>query len=463
MSEDREEIEIGGYGKTLEENLSDSYDAFEKGFYNDAKKYLDTLEYNIEETKNIQERAFYEFKQLQYDIEKKEEKGYDVEKAEEFLDEAKQEILKMEYDEAFNHLEDGWDALKRSLFIPFPLLEKNVTLRTTLDPSRGRVRLTFDIINRMEYPLGEIIINFLTPKGIQNPPERALGFVKEKETKTIQTFLNFKEEREETEIAELLLEEKIKMTSQLDCSSKYPEYAVTIENRSGEPLRDIKIKPFIPEALKSTEEEKTIEWLEPSAIATVTFQLFPKAIGIEEFKREMREETISEDEIQEEVKEEDEFLKEGSNYLLESEDLHHSYSIFSQYFSKQGDTLVVSTTIPYKISQVFGVEIPRDELIWLTNIESNLFQVISPKKIHEELMDEIETFIKFGEEGVIFIDKLERMKMENGFESTLEFLEEVWNLASESEFTLLVHVNPEAFSEDELKNLKEKLRLYQVD
>ncbi len=218
------------------------------------------------------------------------------------------------------------------------------------------------------------------------------------------------------------------------------------------------------------ERKKKVEWLEPGATASVTFKLYPKTMReemLEEEKEEEEEEEeeeskVDEDKVKEEIKEEEEFLSKGSNYLLLGEELEHSYSIFSQYFSEQEKAMVVSTTIPYKISGEFGVDVDREELIWLSNVESKYFQVIHPTDIHEELTEEIEKFVEENEEGVIFIDMLERMVAENGFESTLDFLENVWETTAASEFTLLTHVNDKAFSDEELKKLKEKLRLYQV-
>ncbi len=465
----------------LEEMIAESKGLFESGEILSTKEKLEKVEENIDEADRNQLKAIDEIKKLENEIEKKEERDYDVEKVKSILEKTKEPLTEMKYNRVFDLIDKGWEALKRSLFLPFPLLEKDVTLKSVIKNKDGRVELTYEIINRMEKPLGKLLINFSTPEGFEELPERELGMIGPKKKKSIRSVLkteeNLREEKEEEnqeddeteeddeleedKLVDLILENKVILTSTLDCSYKHPVYKIQLENVSDEPLRDITVKPFIPESLKPDKEKKSIEWLKPFSKASLTFQLHPESFELDR-KQEEEESSIPESEVKDEVKEEEQFLRAGSNYLLEGEELGHSYSIFSQYFSKREEGLIISTTVPYKIESEFGLEISRDDLIWLTNIDSGVFNILSPSEIHTKLLPEMRDFVENNDKGVVFIDKLERMKVENGFEKTLEFLKNAWEVMSPSEFTLLVHVNPDAFSDSELEKLKENLRLFEV-
>ncbi|MFP3871886.1 MAG: DUF835 domain-containing protein [Candidatus Natronoplasma sp.] len=463
--------------RILKELRDNSKELFKTGDYKGSKKETKRLEKEIDQVKKQQEKALSEFGKLRKNIDRKEKQGYDVGEARSILEEAKEALAEMDFGRAFELMEDSWTALERSLFLPFPLLKKNVSLRTVIRNDVGRINFTFQIINRMDSPLGEILINLSTPQGFKDLPEKKLGVIRPKESRSVEAILKSDNKIERNKLADLILNNKIILTSNLDCAYKYPIYKISIKNISERPLKNITLRPFIPESLDSRERKKVVEWLEPSATASVTFKLYPKTMEREmmeeeEEKEEEKEEEemeqveeeseIPEEDLKEEVKDEEEFLRKGSNYLLEGKEIHHSYSIFAQYFSKQKRALVVTTTPPNKIAGEFGVEVSRENLIWLSNIDSDVFQVVSPTEIHAELVPQIKSFVEENEEGVIFIDKLERMKVENGFDSTLEFLKKVWGITREPKFTLLVHVDPNSFSENELKDMKDELRLYQV-
>lgn len=469
MSPDPNETDAEEFDDDLNGLVKNSKVLLKEGEYEESKKETQRLEKEIRKVKKDQDEALSEFKKLRRRIDKKDGQGYDVSEADSILEEAKEALADMRYEEAFSLIDEARGALERALFLPFPLLEKNVSLNTVIRNNGGAVNFEFEVINRMEKPLGEILLNLSTPPGFKDLPEKKLGMIRPKEDRSVEAILKREDKIEQDSLADHIINNRIIVSSSLDCSYKYPVYKISIRNISDQPLKDITLKPFTPGSLESKETRKKIEWLDPSKEASVTFKLYPKSLE-EEMKREEEEEeeekeeesSIQEEEVKEEVKEEEEFLSEGSNYLLLGEELEHSYSIFDQYFSEQKDALVISTTIPYKISGEFGVEVNEENLIWLSNVESKYFQVIHPTKINDDLTDEIKEFVNNNEEGVIFIDKLERMVVENGFKSTVEFLEEVWETTASSEFTLLTHVNPEAFSEEEIKTLKKKLRLYQV-
>ncbi|MCK4717748.1 MAG: DUF835 domain-containing protein, partial [Thermoplasmata archaeon] len=60
------------------------------------------------------------------------------------------------------------------------------------------------------------------------------------------------------------------------------------------------------------------------------------------------------------------------------------------------------------------------------------------------------------EEGVILLDGLEYLIVENGFDTVLKFIKKITDIASMDEATFLVMVDPSSISEDELSVLRKE-------
>ena len=94
--------------------------------------------------------------------------------------------------------------------------------------------------------------------------------------------------------------------------------------------------------------------------------------------------------------------------------------------------------------------------------EFEKFRVIPPSEIHEEITYNIQDFISYNDNGIIFLESLGKIKTENGFDGLLDFIEEIWEDTRSTDFSLLVNLGTGIFTKAELKILEEKFRVYNI-
>ncbi len=536
MGGEEETISAKGSGKKLDQMFEDVKNAFKDGRYKTAKRENKSLEKEIYDVRKRQKKAFSQFYDLLNKIDYREKQGFDVSEAKELLDVIKESIELMDFDSAFSHMEKAWDALERSLFIPFPFLEKDVSFKTVIWNDRNNILFEFEMINQMENALGEILLNIKTPQGFLDVPERRLGWIDSYENRSVQAEL-VPGEVEGNQLAELINDNKIVLESNLDCAYKNPVHVISVSNISDQKLKDVEIRPFVPEFLEPEEEKKVIDILEPSKDISVTFNLYPKfvegkkdteeEIQEDEFLYEVDEEEIKEDEFryeeeeeepvgleeemqedeffyevdEEEIKEdefryeeeegepvgleeeeikEDEFryeeeeiynqdkknsplfLRDNLNYLLKDVNLQELYTKLSNYISNEENILVITQINPSEIREEYKINIAIDNFIYMNEEEFEKFRVIPPSEIHEEITYNIQDFISYNDNGIIFLESLGKIKTENGFDGLLDFIEEIWEDTRSTDFSLLVNLGTGIFTKAELKILEEKFRVYNI-
>jgi hypothetical protein len=146
-------------------------------------------------------------------------------------------------------------------------------------------------------------------------------------------------------------------------------------------------------------------------------------------------------------------VETGYNHLMVSEVPTVAYDQFSSLMKKNLSGLVISTTYPEKLKKEMSVE--NVELYWLTDTSSD-FKTLDPKRLDFEIMRAISNFVKKAEGGVILLDGLEYLAVENGFEVSLKFIKKVNDLCSINDATLVVPITPLSLSQDQLSMLKKE-------
>jgi len=135
-------------------------------------------------------------------------------------------------------------------------------------------------------------------------------------------------------------------------------------------------------------------------------------------------------------------LKRGYNHLIISETPEATYRWANGFLLRGVPALVISKTFPDKIKKDYGLE--TAEIFWLsdTNPAPN---VLDPKRVDFEVMRSIGKFVKASKGGVVMVDGIETLVVENGFDKVYKFLRKVTDLCAQHEITLLVPVAPNAF------------------
>ncbi len=147
-------------------------------------------------------------------------------------------------------------------------------------------------------------------------------------------------------------------------------------------------------------------------------------------------------------------LKEGYNYLLLDSEGKHSYSILTDFIKEGLSALVVTTKIPSKVEEKYGVR--RAKIMWLSDHTSSEYKVLDPKRIEFEVTRALVNFAKNTDRGVIFIDGLEYLIVENGFEKISKFIKKTTDICSINAVTYIIYVNPNSLSMSELSIMKKE-------
>lgn len=148
-------------------------------------------------------------------------------------------------------------------------------------------------------------------------------------------------------------------------------------------------------------------------------------------------------------------LLPGHSYLVEEDRPEVSYRLFAQRV-RAVKGLMITRTNPSRVRERYGME--RAEILWLTDRTDSKEKTVEP--VLERLIHRLESFMVTGGQGIVFIDGLEYLKSSNSFEALLKFIRRLVDEISESEFTLILALNPATLEERELKILEGELEVF---
>jgi hypothetical protein len=144
-------------------------------------------------------------------------------------------------------------------------------------------------------------------------------------------------------------------------------------------------------------------------------------------------------------------IEKGYNHIILEESSKNAFVALKDLTWDETKGLILSTTFPSKLNKEYGLE--KVEKIWLSHSSSNEFAAIDPKRLEFEITRALSNFMK-DKGGIILIDGLEYLVVENGFENVLKFLKKIGDLSSVNNCTLIISVNPTSLSSDQLTVLK---------
>jgi len=147
----------------------------------------------------------------------------------------------------------------------------------------------------------------------------------------------------------------------------------------------------------------------------------------------------------------------GASVLIYEEEPKVVYKVYRQFISEGMPGLCISATFPAKLKKLHKFE---SEVIWIS--ESSEKGAIKPGRMEFELMREVALFLKNNKGGVLLLDCIETLILENGFDKVVKFLKKVGDMAAVNGNTLLAVVNDQSMEKEKLsvlsKNFDMKLR-----
>lgn len=144
-------------------------------------------------------------------------------------------------------------------------------------------------------------------------------------------------------------------------------------------------------------------------------------------------------------------LSPGKSYLIEEEKPALSLELLE---SLEGKKLCISRQNPKKILENY--DLVDSKLLWLTTKGGDMPSV--PPSL-EHIMYEIENFIRENEysKGAIYLDGVEYLISENGFDSFIQFIRSLVDIVSSTQLVLIISLSPETVEKRHLRIVEREM------
>jgi len=150
--------------------------------------------------------------------------------------------------------------------------------------------------------------------------------------------------------------------------------------------------------------------------------------------------------------------KQGYNYLFEEIRPRNTYICFFDMLKRGDQGFCITSTYPKKVRDMYSKDYPALEelpIYWLSDWYGasqeflNIGQeekTLRPARMEFEIMKEVSNFIKKNRgKGVLLLDGIETLVMDNSFEKVISFLTTINNMASANMCSILAPINPGVF------------------
>jgi hypothetical protein len=154
-------------------------------------------------------------------------------------------------------------------------------------------------------------------------------------------------------------------------------------------------------------------------------------------------------------------VEEGYNYLVVDDTPETAYREFKIVQNNGVPGLCLSTTFPDKIRREF--ELTEADQYWFsdTNMGEDV-RTLDPRRLDFETIRVIGNYLKNSRGGVVIIDGIEYLMVENGFGKVLQFVKRVIDLASLNNATIFVPLTPSSLEKDKFARLRKEFDKVQI-
>ncbi len=142
-------------------------------------------------------------------------------------------------------------------------------------------------------------------------------------------------------------------------------------------------------------------------------------------------------------------LKKGVSYLI-VDHIEDAYTLFKRY-SREAKGMCVTRTPPEEVEHIYDVH--NVTFKWLTHLKVD--QGVRPTELHI-LFPSIQQFMEGGD-FIIILDGLEYLKVHNGFDEILKFIQSFRDHVYMKKGLLLVPVSHDALSPMEISLIRRDL------
>ncbi|MEL4304816.1 DUF835 domain-containing protein [Methanococcoides sp. LMO-2] len=148
-------------------------------------------------------------------------------------------------------------------------------------------------------------------------------------------------------------------------------------------------------------------------------------------------------------------LESGYTYIQHEDNNMSAYDIFSKMVKQGYAGLCITRENPGKIREKYSIQ--KTPIVWLTKNKSPDFPSIDPSEIFK-IHPTIENFMKKAHDGIILVDGLEYLILENDFKSVVKLIEQTNDSVMVSDSRLIFNVDSSIFEPKEYHLLKRWMR-----
>ena len=143
-------------------------------------------------------------------------------------------------------------------------------------------------------------------------------------------------------------------------------------------------------------------------------------------------------------------LREGFTYLYIGESLADAYRMFAAE-ARRRKALCISREAPKKLEKLYGIS---GNIIWLTEIDGE--NTIKPRDL-EKISLVVEQFSSENRGGIIMLDGVEYLAVNNTFISVLKLIQALRDLSAINNTTLLIPILKDAFEKHQINMLEREV------
>ena len=151
-------------------------------------------------------------------------------------------------------------------------------------------------------------------------------------------------------------------------------------------------------------------------------------------------------------------LRRGFSYLVKETKPNKSFEIFVDQVTHNIQGLCVTRQHPTDIRKEWGLE--KTPIIWLSNQLGKVY--VNPSNIGI-LSDTIIRFVEKSGDGVILIDGIEFLIVNNDFDKVLRMVHHVTEAVMENRSRLIVSVDPRTLETRELALLERNMEIIEAE
>lgn len=149
------------------------------------------------------------------------------------------------------------------------------------------------------------------------------------------------------------------------------------------------------------------------------------------------------------------FLEKGQSYMINEERPQKSNDIFLDLVNHGVHGLYITRRNPQTIRESFHLQ--KTPIIWLTR-EKSAGNSIDPRDL-VELSHTVREFIKKTKNGVVLLDGLEYLIVQNSYKEILKFIQGLKDTISLSQSRLIIPLDPSAITQQQVHLLQREMSL----